>query len=215
MFRLAVGIVAALIAVPAAAVVVTSLPGASDPGAGAGQKLLVSFDAPAVAGITSISHGAVITAAGNIGGVRAAPAGAPAGGIYQSIGTGGSTTFDFSKFTRGHPLANFSLYWGSIYSANRIDFLTAAGAVVFTVLGSEFPAFNGGQTQSVTNRRVSFDLSPGDNVTKVKFSSGCNAFEFDSIQGSMPEPGAWAMLIVGFGVVGHAARRRRDVLATA
>jgi hypothetical protein len=30
----------------------------------------------------------------------------------------------------------------------------------------------------------------------------------------IPEPGTWAMLIVGFGLVGFAMRRRSDALAT-
>jgi MYXO-CTERM domain-containing protein len=34
-----------------------------------------------------------------------------------------------------------------------------------------------------------------------------------SVTGSVPEPHAWAMLIAGFGLVGAAARRRRNVAA--
>lgn len=37
----------------------------------------------------------------------------------------------------------------------------------------------------------------------------------DTVQGAVPEPGAWALMIVGFGAVGGALRRRRSALRLA
>jgi len=40
------------------------------------------------------------------------------------------------------------------------------------------------------------------------------AFEFDDIAANaVPEPASWAMLIMGFGLVGAAARRRKAAVA--
>lgn len=208
-----------LIAAPAAAVVVTSVAGAPDPGVGAGQTLVVSFDAPNHAGITETDIGNVIIAAGSTSGVRAAPAGTAAGGVYMSIGTGGSATFDFTGFIDANKkLGSISLYWGSIDAFNYVDFLDANNVVISSFGGNQLPQFDGDQTEAVTNRRVDFAFNSLEKVTQVRLRSTGNAFELDSIGASIaavPEPAAWLTLIAGFGFVGVAARRRRGAVVAA
>ena len=215
---------ALLAAVPAAAVVVTTTPGAPDPGMATGESLVVSFDAANAVGVTNATAGNVITAAGSIGSVRAAPAGTPDGNVYQSIGTGGSSIFDFSQFTNGLGLATASFYWGSVDSYNFVDALNAAGNVVYSLSGTDLPQFNGDQTAATTNRRVFFNFAPDDAVMALRLRSTGVAFEFDNIAaranlpsdgipGAVPEPATWAMLIIGFGMVGAVMRRPRLINA--
>lgn len=198
---------------PALAVTVTSVPGAPDPGLSPNATLLAGFDAANLAGVTDTSSGNVITGPGSIGGVRAAPAGT-GNGAYRSIGKGGSNTFDFAGWTGGKPLSELSLYWGSIDSFNVVDFLRPDNSLVASVSGSMLPQFNGNQTQAITNRRVHFDFTSSDNVTRLRLRSTGTAFEFDSIAGvAVPEPSTWALMIIGFGAIGFAMRRRRVVAA--
>ena len=187
--------------------------GAPDAGPPAGQSLLVSFDAPNSAGVTEFSSGTVITAAGSIGGVRAAPAGN--GSVYRSLGADSQSTFDFSGWTKGAPLASFSFEWGSIDSYNFVDFLNRRGETVWTLAGSDFPQFNGDQAAAITNQRLLVSFQREADIAAVRMRSKGAAFEFDRLAGAaatgaVPEPASWLMMIIGFGFVGHGLRRKRS-----
>ncbi len=204
-----------LVATPVAAVTVTTVPGAPDPGFGPHEQLLAGFDGADAAGVIETSIGAVITAAGSIGGVRAAPAGT-GDGVYRSIGGGGSSLFDFSGFAKGRALTSLSLYWGSVDSYNHVDFLDATGAPIASFGGNDLPMANGDQRAALTNLRVFFAFRPDEKVTAVRLRSDGAAFEFDSIAGgtgAVPEPGTWTLMITGFGLLGLAMRRRSRVVA--
>jgi hypothetical protein len=214
----AVAALAAAVATPAAAVItVSNVAGNPDPGIPSGFTTVVTFDAPSAAGILNTISGAVITAAGNTNGVRAAPAGTPANGVYQSVGTGGVSTFDFGGYLPAYRvLTGFSLYWGSVDNYNFVDFLRADNSVVATFGGAQLPRFDGNQTLGTTNPRVTFLISGLHEVTKVRLRSTSNAFEYDTFAvttGSVPEPASWAMLITGFGLTGAMLRRRRALAA--
>ncbi len=197
-----------LAAAPASAVIVTSSPGAPDPGPLTGQQVVANFDDALAAGVVNSVSGAVMTAPGSIGGVRAAPAGDAS--AYQSIGSGGSSTFDFSGFSGGRPLTSFSLYWGSVDRYNHVDIFNRWGQMVGSFGGAGLPRSDGNQSLGDSNRRVSFAFTPEENVSRVTLRSDSPAFEFDDVAaGAIPEPGTWAMLIAGFGMVGLAVRRRR------
>lgn len=204
---------ALVLAGPAAAITVVSAPGAPDPGiAGTGLRMVADFDNPTAAGIVQTNVGTVIRAAGSQGGVRAAPAGTAANGVYLSVGANSSSTFDFTNyFGPGRKLGRLSLYWGSVDSYNFVDFLSPANAVVQTISGSQLPAATGDQILGLTNRRVTFLFAPLENISKVRFRSTSPAFELDSIAAAVapiPEPASWAMLIVGFALIGVTLRRR-------
>jgi hypothetical protein len=56
---------------------------------------------------------------------------------------------------------------------------------------------------SLTNGVLSIDLRGTD------FSQGANLnFALTSVRGAVPEPATWAMMLIGFGAVGAAVRRR-------
>lgn len=60
-----------------------------------------------------------------------------------------------------------------------------------------------GTVGAITTDRFRFTATAGDNYYSV---SEIQAFQ------AVPEPATWAMLILGFGVVGHALRRRRPTV---
>jgi hypothetical protein len=214
----------ALFASPAAAVItLTSSPGAPDPGIPLGYTTVVTFDTAPATGIVNTIFGNVVTAAGNVSGQRAGPAGTPSGGIYQSVGTfspnTSSSTFDFTNYLGpDRYLTGFSLYWGSVDPANRVEFYNDSNILVQFFLGTNLPASTGNQILSQTNRRVTFNIDGMDRITKVRMLSTTNAFEYDTLavtDGPMPEPGSWVLMITGFGFIGAAMRRRAQQAAGA
>ena len=223
-------LVAASVAVPAAAVTFFSLGGAPDPGVAWFETVVVDFDNPNANGIIETNVGSVETAAGSIPGVRAQPAGGTS--RYRSLGTGASSTFDFSGLTGFAGLRSFSVYIGSVDRYNRIEVLGPMSAVKKVINGIDLPGSNGDQGAAITNRRLYINFVPSDEVRAVRFSSTGVAFEFDSIavsraifvtpptttptsmpHASVPEPATWALLIIGFGFVGFSARRRRSAVS--
>jgi len=210
------GLVVGLSASPVAAVtLLSSIEGAPDQGMPFGFQTVVTFDTLSAAGIVNITSGAVVTAAGNISGQRAAPAGTPAGGVYQSVGTGGSSSFDFAGLLGAASLTGFSVYWGSVDTHNNLDFFNRAGGLVSSISGGNLPRFDGNQMLGATNRRLTWALNEADDVTRIVFRGGGNAFEYDTLgitTGAVPEPSTWAMLIAGFGLVGAVVRRRRRMV---
>jgi len=133
---------------------------------------------------------------------------------YETVLNGGHAVL-----TSLNALQSISLYMGSPDTFNTIKF-SGAGGFSWTLNGAQI--FNntlvadGNQSMG---RRVSYNF--GDySVNKVEFFSTGNSFEFDSIAGTLrggavPEPATWAMMILGFGVMGGALRRRRTLLTQA
>jgi hypothetical protein len=200
------------VASPAAAVtVISNDTGAPDPGVPADLTTVVTFDGAPTPGVTNTTTGSVFTGTGSVGGQYAAPAGTAPGTNYQAVQGGGSSTFDFGSFySDGSTLGKFSLYWGSIDLYNTLTFLRSDGTVVGSFTGADFPPANGNQPANVTNRRITFGFTAADAVTKVKFNSTGNAFEYDTFGiAGVPEPTTWAMLILGFGLIGGSMRSRR------
>ena len=135
--------------------------------------------------------------------------------------------------------AAFTLYSGNDGTDNNVtSFTTTATAAAtisgrwrfytFDVDGSSFdPAgfvINGVLTQLTTNGiprpalqfgTYSFNVNAGDNfgffVRTTDGALGRGVFTVNAV----PEPSSWAMLIAGFGLVGAAARRRRQVQTAA
>jgi PEP-CTERM motif len=128
---------------------------------------------------------------------------------YFSVLGGGQATF-----VSPIKLQTFGFDWGSIDSYNTINFFSGnslvssfTGTQVLHPLGAD-----GNQNANGTNQRVTFNFYD-EGVNKVQFLSSRNSFEFDNISAlAVPEPQTWAMLVLGFGIVGITARRKNNVV---
>ena len=128
-------------------------------------------------------------------------------------GSAGSASLAVGALGGGGVLTRLSADWGSIDGYNTLTFY-AGNTIVQTITGGMFPPANGDQSAAATNRNVSFDFDRSLGITRVGFSSGQLAFELDNLSiSAVPEPTTWAMLLVGFGMVGAAARRRSNVVS--
>jgi hypothetical protein len=125
---------------------------------------------------------------------------------YASVQGGGFGTF---SMLNGLVLSSFSFYMGSPDEYNRVTFhLQDGSSQVFQ--GNDIwggtPNGTGDRTQGF---RVYYDFD-GALVSSIDFESSQDAFEFDGLAGTaVPEPGAWALMILGFGAAGAMLRRRR------
>ncbi len=127
---------------------------------------------------------------------------------YLAVIGGGAATL---QSTTGYTLVSFFL--GSIDTYNTVEILSTTGAILQTYTGANFttpfPA-NGDQDIPVTNRRITYSVSPGDQlVGGIRFRSGSNSAEIDNVVFAVPEPSTWAMMFAGFGMIGFAMRSRR------
>lgn len=188
-----------------AAIVIGSVTPGTDPYSGPAPTY--DFDTPATTPVT-IGGGVITT--GTTPGSFAQPFGST--GNYYSVGPSTSSpgTIDLSVFT---DIASISILWGSVDTYNTLEFVDALGNPLATFVGNDiFNPANGDQTDPNTNPVVTFLLSGTDmsDVAGLRLSSSQNAFEVDNLAiNAVPEPGTWAMMLLGFGAIGFAIRRRR------
>lgn len=196
---LAVGVMA-----PAsAAVVLNFAPGASAPSAG--FSVIDEFND--LSNVT-INSGTVKTLAPPTTGEGAPPEYANFGSSsYLSVLGGGSATINFGVNT-----TSFQFDWGSIDSYNQLVIVSNKGTLTVVPGSITFPnAANGDQHALGTNGLFTVTGDDGEKFTSITLKSGSNSFEIDNLAviGGVPEPTTWAMLIVGFGMIGASMRRRR------
>ncbi|WP_419807623.1 PEPxxWA-CTERM sorting domain-containing protein [Sphingomonas sp.] len=198
---------ASLIASGASAQTATFTGGASTPTAG----FTVINEFTSLAGLTSVTNAQIKMPPSDSEG---APPATSDGSSYLSVLGGGSATYDLGAFNP----RNIQFDWGSTDGYNSLTVKTAGGKSYVYVPGTNFPAGTDGN-QVLPGTNGVFTLKLGDDrVSSVMFASGSNSFELDNfaIAGGVPEPTTWALMIVGFGAVGGAMRRRRaPSLATA
>jgi hypothetical protein len=128
---------------------------------------------------------------------------------YASVQGSGLSTF---SVLGGARLTSFSFYMGSPDTYNTLTFnLAGGGSQVFA--GTQIwngANFGGDRTKGF---RVYYDFN-GAEVSSITFTSGSDAFEFDGLAGTVvPEPGTWALMILGFGGAGAMLRRSRRLVA--
>jgi hypothetical protein len=196
---------------------VTPLTGSSpfDAPLASGQTAVVTFDganpavnAPGYTFSGSIA-GLVYNGADGLHQNIAAP---PFGDLthYMAIQEGQSATLNTPILT------SLSLYIGSLDPTNEITF-NGAGGYTKSFMGSDlFTPATGNQSNGENNRRFFFNFTAAEKVDQIVFTSGQNSFEFDTIgalASGVPEPGTWAMMLLGFGGIGFMLRagRRRDM----
>ena len=188
-----------------------SAPGFNTAPLGAGEDYVVGFGGPNAPGYTFATNPAPYiyhTADGLHPGIAAPPFGDDSSS-YMAIQTNQSIALNTPY------LQTLSLFIGSLDPTNKITF-NGTGGFTQSFLGSDlFTPAVGNQSSDQNNRRFYFSFNPADGVNQIVFSSGENSFEFDSIAalaGGVPEPGTWAMLLLGFGGIGLMLRnaKRRD-----
>src|SRR5713226_2848076 len=216
--------IAALLAASSAhaGVIVSSIDGStlspSFQGAAPGSTYITFADVAAGTSGTFTSggfafHGDGAVEVGSVAGAYATPAGDTT--TYLSTGfTGERGSKTETVFFGDH--TKFGLYWGSIDAYNTISFLKG-GSTVFSLTGTGVPAAtaNGNQTSDISNKYVNFNFTGGSSYDTVVFNSTTPAFEVDNlaVAGGVPELSTWAMMIVGFGLVGLQVRRRNSFAA--
>ena len=154
------------------------------------------------------------TKIGSEDGVGAEPQFGDQGDAYLVIGSGasaGSAIFNFANLAGGGA-KQVGLDYGSADSYNTFTLTLSAGAPV-SYTGSQIISFiaNGNQTSSTHTGRVRFNpLTAGVFITSLTIASSQAAAEIDNIGviSAVPEVGTWAMMLLGFGGVGFAMRRR-------
>jgi hypothetical protein len=196
----------------AAAAVFASLIVAASADAGV---TFVPYGTALPAGETTITNFATLAGAtgtaglftGSQSGVSAAPAFSASTFDTASYLSVQGSEFETLSF---RPSQEISVYVGSLDSYNTITFGGAGGSFTGGQLATMTTGQDSGnQTSGASNGRFIFDFSAP--VTSVTFTSGANAFEVASVAGVVPEPAAWALMLVGFGGLGMALRGGRSV----
>ncbi|WP_205479130.1 PEPxxWA-CTERM sorting domain-containing protein [Sphingomonas arenae] len=140
----------------------------------------------------------------------AEPATGDQGDIFFSVLGGGDATFTFAD-----PLSQVGFDYGSADDYNTfVVYLASGGTETWTgqdILNTIPAAANGDRSSMVTNGRLTFTASAGDAITGIRLLSSRNSLEIDNIGvvSAVPEPGTWAMMLLGFGAIGFTMRRRQ------
>ncbi|WP_375427140.1 PEPxxWA-CTERM sorting domain-containing protein [uncultured Sphingomonas sp.] len=129
-------------------------------------------------------------------------------GNFGVVTTGGSYSVNFG------PSSLFSFVLGSLDTYNTLTLRFADGTSEIRS-GGQITADNfidsGNQTSPETNGVVTYRVTSGALITGATFSASGNSFEFDNLATAVPEPAAWGMMILGFGLVGGVLRRKPSV----
>lgn len=210
----ALALLAAVAAVPAGAVTYTTSSGAPDPGKLATETTFFTFDSAPTAGFSIVAGSNYGIAQGDSHNHYAAPAGDGTKYFYTSPEIpNGTATLNFID------LSTVSFYWGSVDDYNVVDVLGAGGATLLSINGASFAADLGNQTAANSNQRIYITAGAGEVISGLRFHATGIAYEIDDVAGTLanggnpsptPEPATWALMIMGFGMVG-VARRRRNV----
>lgn len=141
----------------------------------------------------------------------------PPGGIPGQAAPVGSGNFGYVV---GQSNVSYTLSTATGFTAARRLSFDAGSLDPYNFINLDFAngtsqAFGGpfGPFTPADSSRLIFTAA-GAKITGFTLGSGDNSFEFDNLAlGGVPEPSTWALMIVGFGAVGGAMRRRVKVQA--
>ena len=151
--------------------------------------------------------------AGSIENVAANPFGAPDANSYLYVSAGGTSVIrSIAAGITGYRAVSF--YVGSIDWGNTVEVLDLGGNLLRSFNGADMAAPaspSGNQDLPANNRLLTFSADAGELIGGLRFNSTVDALEADNVRftAAVPEPATWAMMLVGFGMVGATARYRR------
>lgn len=119
-------------------------------------------------------------------------------GNFAAVLAGGLFTTSFTTTNV------FSFVLGSLDTYNSLTLRFADGGSQ-TLTGNDIIGIDGLFRPGGT---VTYRVTSGSLLTGATFGSTANSFEFDNLATAVPEPAAWGMMIMGFGLVGGVLRRR-------
>ena len=133
------------------------------------------------------------------------PKGGVFGGNFLAAGqsAGAVATLTFNAVT-----TYLSFLWGSPDAYNRFTLTTSAGSTTYSATGLGFSVTDGNQAFS---QYVQFQTT-GERILSATFTNvpSIDAFEAANFSiSAVPEAATWAMMLVGFGMIGAAVRYRR------
>ena len=125
-------------------------------------------------------------------------------GNYAYVSNSATYTLTFN------PAQYFTFLFGSLNNGNSVTLSFAGGgSKSYTGAALATAATASGQAGRFVYDAQGIGGAAGS-VIKAVFTSGTQgAFEFGNIATAAPEPAAWVMMILGFGLVGGALRRGR------
>ena len=129
-------------------------------------------------------------------------------GRFLSVLAGGDVTINALT-----PWNTLSFNYGSADAYNTLTVFFNGGASSQSFTGSQLIGglANGNTASTATNGLVYLYGFTGG-ITGIRLQSSQNSFEIDNLRiNAVPEPGTWAMMLLGFGAVGYAMRRRKPV----
>jgi hypothetical protein len=172
-----------------------------------GETMFNSFNAGA-ASLASVGGSNRFVFSGSLSGVGAEPNVGDQTDPYLVIGSSagsGSAIFNFAGASQ------VGLDYGSADDYNLFT-VGLSNNQSYSFNGSQIINFiaNGNQTSNTHNGRVTFNPLGGQFIKSLTITSSSAAAEIDNIGviSAVPEVGTWAMMLLGFGGVGFAMRRR-------
>lgn len=195
---------AAAIVAATPATAATTVPSFSEGGAPLlpGETVIATFNSGDNGGATGTYS--ILTGDSGAG---AEPATGDQGDSYLSVLGGGVANFTFG------PVSYLALDYGSADTYNSFLLTLLDGTTeLFTgqdIINSGIA--NGDQSAPRTNGRLAFTnaLNP---IVGLQLTSAQNSLEIDNVSviAAVPEPGTWALMLLGFGAVGFSMRRKRE-----
>jgi hypothetical protein len=127
-------------------------------------------------------------------------------GNYYAVGgvNGNPAILDLSSFLN---IGSLSFLWGTPDNFNLLEVLDGGGNSIFEFRGN--PDVSTTLADSLVT--LNFDDATSGSVKALRFTATGTAFEIDNVAvRAVPEPGVWAMMLIGFAAMGFSLRRREN-----